>query len=285
MIISVSGFNCTGSSAVIDLLKEYDDLVVVEPEIMFVHAPDGITDLDNAINSSGNYLSGDVAISRFKRLSKHIYLPKKIKKAFLKCVDSYIDSITLATWKGYSSYDTCRESGIRYLISRIKIFFNNVLFHCFKLHPKICYRNMRLSFKDDGFIKKTRTFLTEFEHLFSQTAKNVVFNQFFSSYCPIESMKYSEDAKLIVVTRDPRDVYITERLHKDTICFPTETVNKYIHYYKSCCNMNSLIPLNNILYIRFEDLIYKYDETVTRIESFLGIKKQKMVNAFFDPNV
>lgn len=285
MIVSISGFNCTGSSAVIDLLKDSKELIVFDREIMFVYSPDGIMDLEYAIMNSGTYLCGDVAVHRFQNLCKHIQMPKNKRAKFIKIVNKYLDSLAIATWRGYSSYDLYREKGIAFFTGYIKKIISCSLFHFFKIHSKINYRRMVLSYSDDYFLEKTNVFLLEFEQLFSANGNNVVFNQFFSAYNPINSMKYSKNSKTIIVNRDPRDVYITEQKHKDTICFPTNTVENFVAYYKKCFVQNKTIDNPNILYINFEDLIYCYKETVQKIEEFLNINIDYNKCSAFNPNI
>lgn len=76
---------------------------------------------------------------------------------------------------------------------------------------------------------------------------------------------------MFVVDRDPRDVYLLGKYYwKDGIC-PTDPY-VFCDWYEYTHKAGSTIEdHNNIFRLRFEDLIYKYDETVNSIERITGL--------------
>ena len=64
--ICVAGFGYSGSGAIIDLLKEFDQYYVFEKEFRLIKDPDGIIDLENALVKNWGELRSDIAIRRFK---------------------------------------------------------------------------------------------------------------------------------------------------------------------------------------------------------------------------
>ena len=65
---------------------------------------------------------------------------------------------------------------------------------------------------------------------------------------------------------------------------PTFTVDDFIEYYK---DQMSLIRKysENVLLVRFENLIYEYDSEVSKIENFLGISSHNKPKKYFDPAI
>ncbi|OKZ75501.1 MAG: hypothetical protein BHV87_05980 [Clostridiales bacterium 36_14] len=71
MILSISGYNWSGSGAVMDLLNEYEECKVIRsPEWYLIDQPDGIRDLEIHCCGDGSYFNGDVAIQRFIQFVK-----------------------------------------------------------------------------------------------------------------------------------------------------------------------------------------------------------------------
>jgi hypothetical protein len=92
----------------------------------------------------------------------------------------------------------------------------------------------------------------------------------------------------IVVDRDPRDNYIFAKkflLNKGRQ-IPTETVEKFVVYYRNMRKgMPYIIGSDKILNIRFEDLIYEYDESITKIMTFCGLKEHTNPRTIFAPEL
>ena len=100
-------------------------------------------------------------------------------------------------------------------------------------------------------------------------------------------VRYFKDIKVIVVDRDPRDLYILAKyVWKDPVV-PCESVDlfcKWFAYIREHRKTETYDPKYAIL-VQFEDLIYKYDETTTRIMDWLGLTKEQHVSpkSGFDP--
>ena len=81
---------------------------------------------------------------------------------------------------------------------------------------------------------------------------------------------FDDDFKFIVVTRDPRDLFLLSKyIYKSPNPFPTD-VNEFCEFFlkqQACLKDNK-----RILKVRFEDLIYKLDETKKEIFDFLEVK-------------
>lgn len=98
------------------------------------------------------------------------------------------------------------------------------------------------------------------------------------------------DIKIIVVNRDPRDMYVLSkyiwpRMGSKKI-FP-DTPEEFINFYKGLYNIEKRITDSRIKRIAFEDLVYSYDNMVEEIEQFLCISSNLHTQKFkiFKPEI
>ena len=112
-----------------------------------------------------------------------------------------------------------------------------------------------------------------------------VLNQPFPANCPETCFAFFNDPKAIVVQRDPRDLYIFCRhiMKSSAAWIPTDNVDSFITFY---AKMRETLQDNpNTISLNFEDIIYHYDETVDKMEGFLGLKKHVSPREHFNPQV
>ena len=102
-------------------------------------------------------------------------------------------------------------------------------------------------------------------------------------------MEYFEDPKCIIVSRDPRDTYLLLKKVQsfNARWFPHDDVDSFIEYYKLLHkDLHKLKEKDNILLLRFEDLIYNYEESVSQIESFIGnLLHHSNPKKYFNPEI
>jgi hypothetical protein len=102
-------------------------------------------------------------------------------------------------------------------------------------------------------------------------------------------MKFFSDPRCIIVDRDPRDLYVMVKnvYGMNAMFIPSDTVEHFIEYYKRLRDDRLWKGADKILFIRFEDLIYKYAETVGIIEKFVGpvLGTHVKPKEFFNPEV
>ncbi|MEH2946033.1 hypothetical protein [Sporofaciens sp. JLR.KK001] len=285
MLVSVSGYNYSGSSAVIDLLAEYSETNCVKQEIAFAYMPDGLLDLEYNMNHTATYFNGDVAIQRFWNQCLRCDMPKDKKQLFLQKSREYIDSIVEDTWHGGSYFDSTRLSGAKYYIWYLKKSISSLIYHYSKKVTNWNQRAMYLAYCCTNFNTLTSKYLNDIADMFSVEGKIGVFNQFFSAFRPELSMKFCVDGKTIVVDRDPRDIYILGNVRHETACFPSQDAKKFVTWYKRCWDNCVKEESDRVLHVQFEDLIFQYEITVKRIEVFLGIDDHVKPRMYFKPEV
>ena len=97
---------------------------------------------------------------------------------------------------------------------------------------------------------------------------------------------YFDDPYAIIVDRDPRDIYlIVKRISYLVGTFiPHDDVRDYVDYYR-IIRRHQEDDEKRVLRIRFEDLVYNYDDTVQTIERFLNIRNHDRIGSHFKPEV
>ncbi len=296
MIVGVIGLGYTGSGAVIDLLKEYTDIQVEDKvEFGLVFRPDGLQDLNYHLSHPSRYMACDVAIRRFIRLFDYSFRAnagwgQDYSKEAGELLKEFLDEIIQVKWKGTWAGDSHMRSWFRntvdgHLFMRISKFVN-------KRFGRLIYpnRTMYLSVNPDDFVSKAKILVSRiFDMLGYNKVGTIVLNQPFAGNNPCASFPFFENPKAIVVDKDPRDLYYQCKFEVKSNCTwtPCYDVNKFIEYYRVIRKGMSRKSNVDVLFIRFEDLIYEYEKTVNEIEIFLGIPSSNHleVKKYFNPDI
>ena len=120
----------------------------------------------------------------------------------------------------------------------------------------------------------------------------VVLDQGVPAQYPEYAFEYTNNARVIIIDRDPRDVYVDLVNCKELIgaeLAKEDNVDMFIDWYKSLHFRKNNIILNkeDVLFLNFEDIIFNYDQSVKNVEDYLGIKSCEHINKknFFDPQL
>lgn len=289
--ILVGGYAGSGKSACIDFLKETEGTVELGPELRIITDPDGLINLKTVIENCWTPYQIDMAIKRFKKLIKTLsktnsapYYGRNFKKIlfedFEKLSMDYIDNITAFKFNGvWFGIDNFFSAFSRRLQNKFKIKLPDFTKEMFIGYPEEEFYTLTKKYIDD-LITKTLEFHNNTE------AKNIIINEPFASMNGDNMLDLIPDAKIIIVNRDPRDMYMTGYTKKWNFV-PRDNIEKFISWYKFMHKRSEKASTNtnNILKINFEDLICKYDETKNKIFSFLQILDKEHVNKlkFLDP--
>lgn len=294
-IISCASYGGTGSSAITDLLKEFTICKSLgDFEFSFLHYPKGIRDLELNILNRNNRLNTSYAIFEFLEMNKKI--EREYKKYFgdeyFDLTKKYIESLIQVSWKGTSELYTSDENKYLKLLYRIL----NKVFNTIKLKREGVYfqkKNYPLYscyISKEKFYENTQNYL---EKLFKSLDKEekyekIVLDQLVPSSDINSYLNYIKNLKVIVVDRDPRDLYILNREFWNEGWIPQD-INSYIEYFRNIrIHQNyEKEDKSKIFRIRFEDLIYSYEETLKKIILFLELDEKNHLNKkqFFNPEI
>lgn len=296
MIVGVCGYGFSGSGAVIDLLSTYNTVTVAsESELSIIYKPDGIDDLKRAlVDNPVRYYSSDTAIRRFMRYMKRSAkeFDQRTEGAFSLICNEYIESLIQVRWQGSTMAHYYQDNGMEYILRqrllrglrrRFEKYFGPI---CRPFPPD---KEMYYSVMDEQeFMTLSRAFLMRIINAMLQNKEknsHIVVDQLFSADNPERDLDYFEDVKAIVVSRDPRDLYILSktRTGMDGRFIPYDSVYAYVQYYKGLMKGNKAEENKRVHSIHFEDLIYKAQETRTKIEDFLDLKGSRYTEGAFSP--
>ncbi len=299
-IVVVGGFGGSGSSAVLCLLKEVDSYFVPRAEFRLFTDPDGILSLKSALVDNWTMFQSDLALKRFRalvnKLSRrknpgsysHVDLKKDFARAFSIAARNYIAKLTdfsyKGLWVGICSAERrlqAHQFGLRMreLVARDEDFVEYL--RGIEEKPdrqegvaKDIYVSPVLT--EEEFYKHTKEFIFQItsKALIRSSKSRFVFDEGFSSMNASKVLEcLPQNAKMIVVSRDPRDQFVN--LQRSRWLFYPENMDAFIKLqislHKRWMNQKKQIPKSKLLHVRFEDLGKHYQETKNKIFKFLSI--------------
>ena len=298
-IIIPTGYMGSGSSAITDLLREYPRLNTknADFEYIFLHAPNGLFDLEKKILANNNAIRSDEAIKSFRTLMENLFTYRgwwpagynhAISKDFLEIVENYLNSISTVKFEGnWYIYD--RPSYIRYLIRAIL----NRLGKIVNFSPAYKKKKMLLEIslvEETEFYEKSRIFIENVINQINTENQDIVLDQLLLPHNLKGFEKYQlNNVYPIIVERDPRDVFISNKYFWEPsgneVPYPLD-VNEFCKYYKAIRKAEKGYT-SNYLRLNFEDLVLNYEETKQDIENFIGIDSihHKAKFEYFNPAI
>lgn len=299
MLVGVCGFGSTGSGAVMDFLREFENVSAGgNMELAFLYDPDGVLDMENAlVKNPIRFYSGDAAIKKFRKVIYSYDLTRYVKRfmsveAFRKISDDYIEDLIDMQWQGgLWHYDRRQVSKLRYLLEygiggKVLRVFDKL--HINQPEGFLGHR-MYIPVHDERFYAATKKYTSKLlGEMCDEHNEILAIDQPFPSNNPEICFKYFEDdCKAIIVNRDPRDLYLISK----TLSFgwemrftPTYNVDDFIFYYRDQMKLIKEYS-EDVLFVQFEDLIYNYEKETTRIKEFLGLKDPTYPRKYFNPDI
>ena len=301
-VIDLSGYSFTGKSAFMDLFREFDGYYVpsFEFEFALLRAKNGILDLYHALIEDWSPVRSCEALRRFKILvdilsGDNTFLSRLTStgynydsvfsgdgRSFAGISDEYINSLISEKWRGYWPYGNVSHNK---LINMTKKILGRL-----RLYKPLELEIYLTSPLQEEFVSKTKRYLSEVLRLQpSDNEPNLILSNAFEPFNPSKSMMFFDDAKQIVVDRDPRDIYLSAQNysrhnHKGFSTATGDNVGQFVEKFKINREKTDY-TCKNTLYLRFEDLILNYESTVEQILEFLGessgIHRRK--KSFFNP--
>lgn len=303
--VAVTGYFGSGSSAVIDLLREYN-CVSIPPyqnrsyEHNLFYISGGLFDLFSSLSTGNAPFTSDTAINNFISAMQRQYncnfgwfgsYKGLVGDEFEKLYKEFIKEIADEKEGTSSNHEIGTSFSLIKLIGQIaaKLLFNR---NHGPLGKKFIFDGNPVYFSmptQDELIEATKKFTRGYFNLFDCGSVNVYDHLVWPQQIDFYSNCFEDSFKVIVVQRDPRDVFLLDKyvwnvppIGHGKPHFPTN-VNAFsdewnrtvVRHYAS----------KNVLQIQFEDLIYNYDDTVLTIESFLGLSDSchDKKKCYFDP--
>lgn len=291
-IVTVTGYYGTGSSAVTDLISELDNVHSLgDYEIRFLHDPDGLSDLEFKIIENFNRHNSSHAVKHYLQYAKFLNsvagyrkYAKLFNDRFMEYTYEYLDELIEFKYCGSWHYDVI-DKGMKYYIldrivnkciSKINRWFNKKLLSTFNVlskNEKIVYG---VNPDADHFLAATRKYVRKLlMELNDDTKEFLMIDQIVASSNISRYLRYfSEPCYVFLVDRDPRDLFILDKLYWGGNGFPGDVVKFCKHYRLVRYTKKKEVSCNAVCGIQFEDMVYKYDETKRKIFGFIGTEEK-----------
>lgn len=297
VIVGVSGYGATGASAYMDILSEFENIRALKGvEFQLLQETDGLIDLAFHVTQRRNRLAESFAMERFLRVvngSQCDNLNRVTSDVLRQRARGYLDAISTVHWKGRSGFQPADFNGAISLapINRALKWVNRVTTRLIgkNAYPKHMMRQTDIG--KERFVAETKEFLKDvIAALPNEGQENIALEQLFSTSNPCEGFEYFDDVRSIVVDRDPRDVYVLTNYllpHIATFMPHDKDVRSFVEYWRAIHVSNETCDETDakgkVLHVRFEDLVFARDETVSVLERFLGLRHGGDYGRFFDP--
>ncbi len=284
-VIAVSGYGGTGSSAITDLLAEFSNgKSMGGDEFWFLQDWGGISELHFNLIEGNHRSKVSHALKTYLRYCKknRKFYEKHFGRNFIKITECYIDSLIDARFKKAISENEFESWFLRILLLKIFPKISSILaIISGRYHSEWCGGFVNIekfyTIPDElRFFRETKKYMykliSEIDGI--SESKFVAFDQIVPSIGATRYLNYIEGLKIIIVDRDPRDLYILNKTHwrgAPYIC-NTDDVGVYINWYKTM-RMHKKFenPSQKIMYINFENLVLNYDDALDEIYNFLSI--------------
>ena len=233
--ILAAGYGWSGSSVIVDLLKEYSGFADTDVEFRLIKDPHGLADLRHQLVENWDILTVDSAVKEFLYLAscvnrsstKTTYglgYDKKIGPHFMTRTKEFINDITSFSFKSNSWIFNLEKS-------RARIVWEKILR---KLHIDYIEGVMNFSqCTEQQFDEAVKKYL---DSIFSSfNGKTIILDQAISPLHPEMVPTFFGKTKMMIVDRDPRDIYVNLVKGKSLIgaeLAKTHDVNKYIQWHR-----------------------------------------------------
>jgi hypothetical protein len=301
-IVTCASYHGTGSSAITDLLSEFENCFSLgDYEFRFIQDPNGISDLEYHLVENNHRLNSSNAIKKYKWLvdfySGNRLIPRYeryFNNCFKKLSYEYIEALTDLEFKGMCSQD---------IVDKGKVFFyfystaNQIIRHFIikitgKREVEIPFLKdeiMYISYPRENFYKLTKEYTSKLFRVANKLNNEYfIVDQLVPPGNTNRYLRYFDDLRIIAVDRDPRDLYLLEKIFWRDSVIPYD-VEDFIKWFKLTREHLKYEKDDDkkVIRIKFEELIYEYESTLLKITEFLGLDLEKHIQKKkkFNPEV
>lgn len=296
-IISCAGYYDTGSSAVNDYFSEFDNVRVLDStEFKFLQDCDGVAALEMNLIEHPHRHNTSHAIKRFIKASKfengNIFF-KRYRKVwgdkYMQFTNEYVNEITdlqtVSFWRG----DAIERGEFFYILDALvsvisKKINKRYLTSILSLRKEMGFFT---SITREDFYAATKRYTSKLFNYVGGDSDFLIVDQLVPPSEISKYMNYVDNLSVIVVDRDPRDVYLIDLQCPYWRKIPYK-VEDFCQWYRIIREHRKKDEhCDNAIFINFEDLVYDYNNTTQKLREFIGINEDlhKCPLCHFNPNV
>lgn len=279
----------SGGGAVHDYLLCRDDFCspFQGEEFRLISDPYGIENLYHNFTNNFSINNSSEAFHQFEKYCKNLSKIKSTKNnkliygsRFNELTSNYLKRIEDISYKGIPQFQSISLNILKKLQFKVK----KKLFG-YKNHEHKFYK-MRLPKNEKKFIFETNKYLLDLFkfNIKSINKKNIILDQATNFWKPEIIFKYFNNAKIILVTRDPRSIYYSMKF-RGSYAYPGYDIKIFVKWYKYAMQKREKIIKKyktNIMDVKFEKFINNMEFELLRINQFLQIKNKVVKNFNYD---
>jgi hypothetical protein len=159
------------------------------------------------------------------------------------------------------------------------------------------------SIKESDFVSLTQKYLTDlFSTIKEENDQVMVIQNALEPFNPTHGLRLLKDGKSIIVQRDPRDIYASLFIQNDAYIPNYETnymwelkknmlgasdIQNFCHRQWVYFNQTNLLENQNVLRLRYEEIVLDYENVLKTIYNFLEIDESFHIHKgnFFNPKL
>lgn len=299
-IISCASYYGTGSSAITDYISEFEDCYsLTDYEFKFLQDPHGVRDLEFELVENHNRHTSGYALKQYKKFVDFLG-DKKLKKyeyyfqnQWKTISDEYINELTEFTYHGYWHQDVIDKGSFFHFRKRLT---NKILkMTVWRNQPEVSLNEMPHEITYCSYPTKEKFFACTRKYtdkLFTTAnvdhASNIMVDQIVPPSNLNHYLQYFHDIRVLIVERDPRDLYLLEKYIWKGSIVPTESVELFCKWFEYTRRHRKYenYDESKVMFIQFEDLVYRYEDTTRKINEWLQLDKAKHINRLkgFNPS-
>lgn len=300
-IIVPTGYMGSGSSAITDLISEIEgyDAPNGTFEYVFLHCPNGVFDLADKLLIGNNALRSDEALHSFYHTMCELHSKKywwvanyrtRVSPNFLRITEEYIEQL-IQFKPNFYWYQQENTNTRMFWQLCVKKAVSLLTFHKVQLPKPLLYPEVWLSIpSQEEFYRLTKEYIRKIMVEIGVEKRNLVLDQLLLPFNLFRVDDYFDDnLHVFSVTRDPRDVFIINKYvwpaKNEVVPFPTDA-EQFAQFYRRMRQSEQQSDSSKIHRFAFEDLIYRYDESLQRVYDALQVSSQAHTakRQCFDPD-
>ena len=286
----------SGAGAIHDYLLSRQDFLspFFSQEFRFINDPQGLYSLYHNLYKNFNVNNAAFFFDEFKNYSHNLTKlnssqlddsgaliksrPRKIyTKSFLNNVEKFLENVTEVKYNAlpqFKKIDLNIYEKFKYFV-KLKVFKKSI--------NDLNLFEMRIPKDEKFFVKEAKDLIKKiFNENINKKNKNIILNQCVNFWKPSSSSIFFDNAKIILVTRDPRSVFASMR-SRNSFAFPGKDVKIFVKWYKTIMT-NFSFEINNkdILKIKFENFVINFKSEKSKVCRFLNIKNNVITDFNID---
>ncbi len=245
-----------------------------QAEFRFVHDPGGLESLYNGFYENFSITNSSYVFNEFnnyvEKLKKFSVLKDKKKvfvydRKFFNLIDKFKKKIIKLEYYGLPQF---YRLGLN---KRDRILWK--LSSRFKSAQEVKLFKMVLPVDKNIFLKEARNLIEKYCN--NSLKKKVVIDQGANFWNPVSSLKFYENAKVILVIRDPRSIFSSMK-KRQSLSYPGHDVNAFIDWYQTIMSRFKMLKkTRDIKIVKYENFILNHSNEKKNLLNFLGLKNNK----------